>query len=251
MTDQTEKLKALAASKIKTWQERMPKPRIAYQCDMNCSPRSEGKDCGDCMPVRVYGDPVAARDAEIADLRADNERLRAEKEAPDLHVIPPTRGTGSQQDADCAALRLVQELSRISMSLAADLVKGADRTFQGNDYLARMSVVDRVVQWRNEWDATRSARDELATRCRVEGGNTSPDASVINYGNPVDNCSGGAAGTDKDAERYRWLRDGSWTNHTHPEIREHLMTCVNRMALDATIDAAIVAGAHTKAGKPA
>lgn len=62
-----------APAAIPTWQERMPKPRRAYTCDMNCSRdrRHESPtSCGDCMPVTVHGDPVKARDAEIADLRA-------------------------------------------------------------------------------------------------------------------------------------------------------------------------------------
>lgn len=58
------------AQTIMTWRERMPEPRIVYQCGMNCWPRSEGIACGDCYPVKVHGDPVAARDAEIAELRA-------------------------------------------------------------------------------------------------------------------------------------------------------------------------------------
>lgn len=64
---------------IKTWVERMPKPRVEYQCSMNCSPCSPGRACGDCAPVKVYGDPIAARDAEIAELRAElATRFRAE-----------------------------------------------------------------------------------------------------------------------------------------------------------------------------
>jgi len=60
------------------------------------------------------------------------------------------------------ALRLINDLSRISMSLAADLVKGADYTFKGHDYLDRNAVVDRVMQWRSEWDALAPARAALA-----------------------------------------------------------------------------------------
>jgi hypothetical protein len=59
---------------VLTWQERMPQPRAAFQCAMNCSGAGMGKvleqSCGDCMPIKVYGDPLAARDAEIIDLRA-------------------------------------------------------------------------------------------------------------------------------------------------------------------------------------
>lgn len=62
-----------AQAAIPTWQERMPEPRRAYTCDMNCSSdrrHNSPTSCGDCMPVVVRGDSVAARDAEIADLRA-------------------------------------------------------------------------------------------------------------------------------------------------------------------------------------
>lgn len=57
--------------KILRWKERMPEPWIEKVCDMNCSPREVNRDnCDDCMPVRKYGDPIVARDAEIAELRA-------------------------------------------------------------------------------------------------------------------------------------------------------------------------------------
>jgi hypothetical protein len=58
---------------IKTWQERMPAPRPAFECTMNCS--SVGMcavledGCGDCRPITLSGDPAKARDEEIAELR--------------------------------------------------------------------------------------------------------------------------------------------------------------------------------------
>ena len=59
---------------VATWQERLPEPRRVYTCDMNCSGpdrrHNSPTSCGDCMPHMAYGDPVAARDAEIAELRA-------------------------------------------------------------------------------------------------------------------------------------------------------------------------------------
>jgi len=58
---------------ILAWQERMPEPRRAYTCDMNCSSdrrHNSPTSCGDCMPVVVRGDSIAARDSEIAELRA-------------------------------------------------------------------------------------------------------------------------------------------------------------------------------------
>lgn len=59
---------------IKTWMERMPKPWWEKVCDMNCSPRPRRlDDCPDCISVKQYGDPIAARDAEIAELRAAPE----------------------------------------------------------------------------------------------------------------------------------------------------------------------------------
>jgi hypothetical protein len=53
---------------IKTWQERMPAHHTEMRCAMNCFPRHGV--CDDCEPGKIYGGPVAARDAEIADLRA-------------------------------------------------------------------------------------------------------------------------------------------------------------------------------------
>lgn len=56
---------------IKTWIERMPNPWWEKVCDMNCSPRPRRlDDCPDCVRVKRYGDPIAARDEEIAELRA-------------------------------------------------------------------------------------------------------------------------------------------------------------------------------------
>lgn len=58
---------------VKTWQERMPKPKTAWHCAMNCSGifnKPADFNCGDCEPFTIRGDPIAARDAEIADLRA-------------------------------------------------------------------------------------------------------------------------------------------------------------------------------------
>lgn len=58
---------------IRTWQERMPAPRAAFYCSMNCSGVGmhaiRDDDCGDCGSTTVHGDPIAARDAEIAELR--------------------------------------------------------------------------------------------------------------------------------------------------------------------------------------
>jgi hypothetical protein len=72
---------------------------------------------------------------------------------------------GASIEAERACL-LVKELSRISMSLAADLVKGADYTFQGHDYLDRNFVCERVMQWRREWDATDAERTALLEAAR-------------------------------------------------------------------------------------
>lgn len=64
------------------------------------------------------------------------------------------------------AARLIKELSRISMSLAADLVQAASYTFQGHDYLDRDAVTERVMQWRTEWDATTDERAALLEAAR-------------------------------------------------------------------------------------
>jgi hypothetical protein len=96
-------------------------------------------------------------------------------------------------------------------------------------------------------------RAELAAGAARQGGGTSPDVSVINYGNPVDNFSGGAAGTEKDAERYRWLRAQHWNESNMAVVRYPKTSvklgfdCPSGERLDEAIDAAI--GAHTKAGK--
>lgn len=57
------------ADDIATWQQRMPAVRFKKQCDMNCSPRNP-VGCDDCYTVEVKGDPIKARDEEIAALRA-------------------------------------------------------------------------------------------------------------------------------------------------------------------------------------
>jgi len=69
------------ASSIKGWQMRMPEPRTVYCCDMNCSPCDPSAACGDCVPVKVHGDSIVARDAEIAELRAAVDRLSDELQA--------------------------------------------------------------------------------------------------------------------------------------------------------------------------
>ena len=58
---------AATSTHIKTWQERLPAPRTVMRCTMNCSPSIP--PCEDCLPEKVLGDAVAARDAEIAELR--------------------------------------------------------------------------------------------------------------------------------------------------------------------------------------
>lgn len=55
-------------SSVKKWEDRMPAPRWEKRCDMNCSPCTN--DCDDCRMTQVYGDAIAARDAEIAEYRA-------------------------------------------------------------------------------------------------------------------------------------------------------------------------------------
>ncbi|HCN89491.1 MAG TPA: hypothetical protein DIT28_09995 [Oxalobacteraceae bacterium] len=56
----------------------MPAPRQQKYCTMNCGPHNDDKrnraqrmaECDTCAIETVYGDPIDARDAEIADLRA-------------------------------------------------------------------------------------------------------------------------------------------------------------------------------------
>lgn len=91
-----------SAINIKKWPERMPAPRKEYQCAANCYPSNPGPDCIDCMPVTVHGDPIAARDAEIAELRAALERLTAPR------VITQETAQAFMEEAlwnyiDCAA----------------------------------------------------------------------------------------------------------------------------------------------------
>ena len=78
--------------KIMTWQERMPAPRAAFECGMNCSGdglvKSPDTDCGDCTPITVRGDPVAAMVDEISDLRAALAATPARPQEPVKdHVI--------------------------------------------------------------------------------------------------------------------------------------------------------------------
>ena len=63
---------------IATWQERLPAPRTVMRCTMNCSPSNP--PCEDCMPEKVLGNAVAARDAEIAELRATLAKLAAQSD---------------------------------------------------------------------------------------------------------------------------------------------------------------------------
>jgi hypothetical protein len=99
--------------------------------------------------------------------RPDVELISACSPVAVLQLIDLARRAEPSVAADERALRLIKELSRISMHLAADLVKGADYTFNGHDYLDRNAVVDRIMQWRAEWDATEPVRAELFEQARA------------------------------------------------------------------------------------
>ena len=66
----------MSQHKIQTWRERMPEPRRELRCAMNCYPCTNA--CGDCAPVTIHGDPIRARDEELAALRSRVEELEAE-----------------------------------------------------------------------------------------------------------------------------------------------------------------------------
>ena len=112
---------------VKPWADRMPAPRKAFACDMNCS--GVGKEtvrevgCGDCMRITIYGDPVKARDDEIAELRAAlaDRQVAAPGEANGaiktaLHYAEKAYATPGLRDARKAMLDSVTVLR---MNLAA------------------------------------------------------------------------------------------------------------------------------------
>lgn len=93
------------------------------------------------------------------------EPVMSNADAPDSPSAEPQLAAGAHPAVQAA--HLVQALGKISMSLAADLVQGADYTFQGHDYLDRNAVADRVVQWRTQWDALAPARAALVEQARA------------------------------------------------------------------------------------
>lgn len=79
--------------------------------------------------------------AEIADLRA---ALAAQSAA----------GVGG-------FLPTVRDLDRISIQFGADLTQMYTDTIKGVDYLQREFVMERLMQWRREWDENSNARPDL------------------------------------------------------------------------------------------
>ena len=113
---------------IKTWQERMPELKTAWQCAMNCSgmgQKSPGDNCGDCESYTVHGDPVAARDAEISDLRvalaAQLERVLVPKGLIEIGQLLHT-----QDEQYTANAMFVIERKRILAGCDPDYSQGAD-----------------------------------------------------------------------------------------------------------------------------
>ena len=96
----------MSNQQIPTWQERMPAPYPQKYCTMNCGAYKDDKrsraqrmdECGDCVTVAVHGDPIAARDAEIADLRA-----ALSQQVPDGWQIVPKEPTAEMQAAGTTA----------------------------------------------------------------------------------------------------------------------------------------------------
>jgi hypothetical protein len=147
-----------------------------WQARASLAPVSAQQDIGEIWAEAV-ADPEFVREID-----ADRATVSAQQGAAEQHNAVECDSAlraepAGQHDANLAAAFLVKELGSISMSLAADLVSGAEYTFQGCDYLDRNWVVERVMDWRAAWDKTAEARAELTSRCRAEGGNTSDNKS--------------------------------------------------------------------------
>jgi hypothetical protein len=130
---------------VPTWQQRIPSPRKEKYCTMNCS--GGVRPCEDCGTETIYGDHVAARDAEIADLRAalaatvkavPSEALDLMKEARELAPIlrGMCEGGGEERNVDIYAANYSAGDGDIFVQRAADLLEDfaaplADKTGGG------------------------------------------------------------------------------------------------------------------------
>lgn len=94
-------------------------------------------------------------------------------------TAPPVADAEGVKDA----LRLIHTLDGIAMRLCADLANMEAKTIKERDYLSRESVMQRVMQWRDQWDKTAPDRNAITALSRR------PAAEPCTYPNCV--CIGG------------------------------------------------------------
>lgn len=196
---------------ILTWQQRMPAPRAAFQCAMNCSDAGMGrvleKDCGDCMAIKVFGDPVAARDAEIADLR--DARFKADSGSAQPASKPTDLSTRLRAVADDHNGHVFVSMRKLDILAAADEI---ERYYGG------------MLAWK-----------QTAAACTCPTGDGSLAWPCPVHPQPTPFAQAAQHLQDRDAARYRWMR--SLDNLKASEL-------VNRLwddKLDAAIDEAMQA----------
>jgi hypothetical protein len=106
----------------------------------------------------------------------------AREQSQQEHVMPPTRGTGSQHKVTRLDL-----LSLIRTQIHRAYASAIDREEIDSKYMDEIEEALRAVY----------AEAELASRFRAQGGITSAEGSVINYGSHGDNDRCRAAGSEK------------------------------------------------------
>jgi hypothetical protein len=168
-----------------------------------------------CIELTEWRTKGTLRDGKVRELGAlcdkyvgEHDGLKNAEAMIDFQACQAI-ATPAEQPAKVAMTVDTDEFS----SLVGDLLQAFTQTNHGEDesvyVLARRALIAHIDAW-----AARSIGAAL-------------DAPLYS--------------TRKDAARYRFLRDGTWNNLTHPQIKEHLITHVNRAALDAALDAAIAA----------
>jgi hypothetical protein len=223
------------AASIKTWHERMD----------GGSFRVAGRTAWD--PDKIYiGEraPLEARDAEIAELRAALTRRappaasKREIRPGEVFVVPPGV-TVCQVAATTASASERRPLPPFrpwgpaygpEEEAAGEAVKRA----------GLLNEVEMLCEAARRSEANTWGRQVKILAEAYETACKAAQQAVAQPVAPADAREGAAqamAGEEaRDAARYRFLRDGSWNNFTHPQIREHLMSHVNRSALDAALD---------------
>lgn len=185
---------------------------------------------------------AAANPAAVLELIADNERLRA--------------------DAKIMAKELAERASALRAEPAVIDLPALPQPWR-KEYERPHGLQTLLYYTALDMEEYGKVCANAATRCRAEGGGTSEKSGLLDDSKTAETrmdtgFEGGhlgtapVAGTEKDAERYRWLRAADWGDieslFWDPAVQNAGDPDACMIELDKAIDAAI--GAHTKVGAP-